>query len=1049
VLRRFITVFVVAMLTVASTALSDPTPEATAQRSPRVAPARIAVGFDHGCAVTPAGGVECWGDNTYGELGVPLTVTMSATPVAVNLPTGWSAVDVGVGEHHTCALLVDGRVGCWGQDSVGQRGNVGGDQSPGPVLADLPRPAVALSVGPTGSCAIVDNGEVWCWGFQYNGELGQLTNGVHESPQLVPMPAAAAAVDVSTHHTHTCAVLDTGAITCWGDNTSGQFGNGTTTASSTTGSASAPITLAAGVRAVDVDAGSDFTCAVGDNGRVYCWGFNGDGRLGDGTTTQRSTPGLVTPTPFRQAVRVTAGDQHACALMHDGALACWGDNSLGQVGDATTDGRISPVTVAPGALAQAIVTSVATTCAVLTEATVTCWGRNNWGQVGDGTTIDRTSPSTPRHLGGGTRAVAVAAGGNHTCLLNSEGLVWCWGANSVGQLGRGTDTLRELHLGDPVTLPSPGRAQAITAGTDHTCALLTDGRVSCWGSNSSGQLGTGMNTPNRSTPSAPINLQGSGRAKVISAGGSHTCALHTDGTIACWGYNLYGQLGDGGTNNQFSTHDVVWMPGGSTAIAVTTGLDHTCALKGDGAMVCWGRNHYGQLGDASTTQRTSAVTVGVPAGTKAIAIDAGRFHTCALLSGGSVTCWGDNYHGQLGLDPTTTAQLTSLSGTLSLPGGHPTKAVGLSVGDSHTCVLLSDGRAACWGYNGTGELGDGTTTTRFTPALVGTQPMAAGIRALAAGFTHHCAVLDNGSVSCWGQNFNGQLGTGDRDNRPNPDLGASRATPTDLHGVTKSAGVVLTWTEPRSPYQPQTWLVETSTDNTTWWPATVSAVSPSGTTVSGLATNTPHRFRVTSTTPLDSVTITLTESLTITAADEVAPPPPPPAPAAPVASVPTELVPPTAAQIAALPLRTMVDPAMLRVGATVTVDADGFTPGQTVMVMVASTPQVLDMLTADDDGALRVRVHIPADLGAGEHNLAVWAPASGTGFRQLFGGDDDSNPEPAPPAPPAPAVDPTGQLPSTGTDPHTLLAVALMCCIVGLTLKRRWGPAVARGPLRG
>lgn len=837
----------------------------------RSAADQIAVGFSHGCAVTPAGGVECWGENRVGQLGDG-TTTSSTTPVAVALPAGWRAVAVALGENHTCALLADGQVACWGDDTVGTLGAGAGLQGPAPGLVALPthRRAVAIAAGNLHTCAVLDSGEVVCWGAENNGELGQGTSfAIHDTPLSVLMPNATAAVGISASRSHTCALLATGRITCWGSNEYGQFGAGVTSSASAT--PSTPVLLAGGEPAANLTVGLDTTCAVSHRGLVNCWGRNHLSQLGDGTSTDRWVPTVISLPAGETAVQVTAGANHVCARSSVGTVTCWGVNEYGQVG-VTTGGALQPtpgavVSLPTGDVSTQVVAGYHTTCARLGTGNISCWGRNHTGQVGDGTTIDRSAPTAVQATQGDVRIAAVAAGGGHTCLLNSEGLVWCWGGNLYGQLGRGTTSLRELDLGEPVALPAPGRATAITAGTYHTCALLVDGRVSCWGSNSSGQLGVGMWSPgDRSIPSAPISLQGSGRAKAITAGGSHTCALHTDGTIACWGYNLYGQLGDGGNTNQFATHDIIGLPGGVRAVSVDAGLDHTCALQANGAMTCWGRNGDGQLGDGTTTNRNQPVSVSVPANTHATAIQAGGFHTCALYGAGTVTCWGYNQWGQLGLDPTTFATLTAPSGTLSLPGGPPTQAIDLAVGDSHTCVLLDDGGAACWGYNGVGALGDGTTTNRFTPANVSAQPVGLPIRSLSSGFSHTCALLGDGSLSCWGQNWNGQLGTGDRVDQTAPTYAALPPGPTALTGVTASASVTLTWNEATSPYQPQTWVVEGSTDGTSWWTATVSSISPSGTTVSGLSNGVPYTFRVRSTTPVTTSTVPLSGFLTPVAA---------------------------------------------------------------------------------------------------------------------------------------------------------------------------------------
>ena len=1030
-------VVMLASLMVAVSVPFDATPRAVAQFSPRLpvtqfVAGRVNVGFSHGCAVSPTGAVQCWGRNVYGQLGDG-TTTDSTTAVDVQLPIGWHAVAVAVGEHHSCALLTDGDVACWGDDAVGQLGAGVGTQGPSPVRVDFPagRQALSISAGPSHTCAVVDNGAVMCWGNEQHGAVGHSTSpATIHSPQQVVLPGGATALAVSTSLNHTCAVLDTGAVTCWGDNEFGQFGIGVT--SSATVTPSTPVLLD-GRRAVGVSVGMFSTCALSDWGQVLCWGWNGVGQLGDGTTTERWTPTLAALPGGGRALAIAVGYHHACAVLAQGIMACWGFNGDGQIGDGTFDTQTTPavVQVPAGRRAIAVATSHMSNCALFDGGEVSCWGLNTFGGLGDGTTTSASTPVTLRAVGSTHMVTQVAVGASHTCVVNTEGLLWCWGRNDDGQLGDGTTTER-LTPGAPVTLPSSGRARSVTVGYHHTCALLTDGKVSCWGSNSSGQLGTGMNTLSRTTPSPPITLQ-SFQAKAISAGGSHTCALHDDGSIACWGYNAYGQLGDGGTNNQFSTHDVVWMPGGSTAVAVTTGLEHTCALKPDGAMFCWGRNLNGQLGDGSSVNRTSAVAVSVTAGVKATAIEAGRFHTCALLTGGEVTCWGDNYWGQLGTGTSGAGtNLSAPSGTVTLPGSQQ-QATALAVGDQHSCVVLDTGGASCWGYNAQGGVGDGSNINRSSPVLVNAQSGGVSLRSLGAGYLHTCAVLGNGTVSCWGSNTHGQLGDGttvDR-NAPNP---ITLTAPTGLTAVTGATGdtsVALTWTEPRSPYGPQTWFVEGSTDDTIWWPTTVATVAPSGTTVLGLTSGTPYRFRVTSTTPIGITTVTLAATVTLTAPDipetEITDTPTTPAP--------TTLAPPTTAQIAALPLRDMVDPDALFPGATVTVTVDGFTPGENVMVVVASTPQLLTTVTANNDGEITTEAHIPADLDDEVHTFAVWAPETGRGFRQLFGPNNTADSD---------QTDPNStELPATGYPSLRPFTVALILCFIGvmlmqgLTLNRR------------
>ncbi len=373
---------------------------------------------------------------------------------------------------------------------------------------------------------------------------------------------------------------------------------------------------------------------------------------------------------------IAAGDGHTCALTVGGEVKCWGGNGFGQLGDGTTTNRLTPVKVSE---LLSDITAIAAggahfspysahTCAVTAAGGVTCWGNNQYGQLGDGTISQRLTPVDV--VGLTSRVRWLAAGGYHTCVLTAMGGAKCWGQDYFGQLGDGRPTWYYATPKDVSGLSSG--VIAIMTGQWHTCALTDRGEVKCWGDNHDGQLGDGTSL----TRNVPVNVSGlSNDVAAITTGGWHTCALTRGGGVKCWGNNPAGQLGDGTTTQRLTPVDVSGLSSGVTAI--TAGGFHTCALTRAGGAKCWGGNDYGELGDGTTTSRSTPVDVSGLTGDVA-AIVAGINHTCALTHGGGVKCWGANEGGQLG-DSTTTNRNT------------PVDVVGLSSGLVKLSVLFVHG----------------------------------------------------------------------------------------------------------------------------------------------------------------------------------------------------------------------------------------------------------------------------------------------------------------------------------------------------------------------
>jgi len=355
-------------------------------------------------------------------------------------------------------------------------------------------------------------------------------------------------------------------------------------------------------------------------------------------------------------------------------------------------------------------------------------------------------------------ADALTAGLRHICAIHGNGAVSCWGAGSNGEIGNGGTTSVTTTPTLTNNLGTGRTAIAISSGGSHTCAIRDNGAVSCWGGGANGELGNG-DTLDRSIPTLTSSLGANRTAVAISAGNYHTCALLDNGSVSCWGYNSNGHLGNGGTANKNTPTLTSSFGANRTAIAISSGGSHTCAILDDGNVSCWGDNWAGQIGDGTNVQRnTPTQTSSLGANRTAIAISSGGTHTCAILDNGAVSCWGYNPYGQLGNGITTGGHVKTPTLTSSL--GTNRTAVAISLGNTHTCAILDNGAVSCWGSGNDGELGNGGTAIKYTPTLTNSLGVNRTATAISSGGYHTCAILDNGAVSCWGNSGNGQLGNG-------------------------------------------------------------------------------------------------------------------------------------------------------------------------------------------------------------------------------------------------------------------------------------------------
>jgi alpha-tubulin suppressor-like RCC1 family protein len=638
------------------------------------------------------------------------------------------------GESFSCAATVSGNAYCWGDNNYGQLGTGNTEDVYEPTAISTLRQVAAFEAAERHVCARTRPGKLFCWGYGSYGQLGLGdTSGSQQPRQVIQMDDGV--TDAAVGERHSCAVKG-GALWCWGDNRYGQLGLGDTDRRQTPTK-----TIASAV--TQVAAGSEHTCAI-VGGSVQCWGNNNYGQLGLGLQGSTVPTPRSLPTLEGEATAIAAGEDHTCAIV-DGGLYCWGYNGYGNLGTGNTTQQLVPHPVT-GLSENVVEVSCGTysTCARRSNGEVLCFGRDNYGQIGNGP--ESSSNVTEPELLTLRDVAAIDAGGYHACAATAAGALHCWGNNQHGQLGNGFAVLTR----EPTEVGGLAGITEIAAGTHHTCAADAAGTVSCWGYNGNGQVGSG----NTQTTALPNTVSGiSGAATMLTAGNENSCALVSNRAY-CWGDNNYGQLGTGSTGDQSSP-----VPSLTDIRSIANGSRHSCAVSTLGAASCWGYARYGQLGDGgattSSTTYTPVAVVGLSSGVLEVfsqGFDTTYGHTCALLNGGAMKCWGEGSSGQLG------------SGFLS-DANTPQDVVGLSdpstanvsqiaLGRRHTCAI-DGGTLKCWGYNSEGQLGLGHQGQASIPQSVA---LPAQAQTVAAGSEHTCAITSAGALLCWGNNDYGQVG---------------------------------------------------------------------------------------------------------------------------------------------------------------------------------------------------------------------------------------------------------------------------------------------------
>lgn len=781
----------------------------------------VTTGGEFVCAIS-SGEAYCWGRNVNGQLGNGNTTQQSRpTKVRANPNDelyGKTVTAIRAGADHVCVIAennpvtANNNVYCWGLNGSGQLGNGSTTTSSVPVKVTGSgienQRVIRLNTGTNTpgavTCALTNettpiastSTNAYCWGNNSNGQLGvNAVGGTRTSPARVTDPlnvlAGRQLKEIASGHVHTCAVTNDslGQVYCWGNNntlggSTGVFGIGSTSNfNQAYPQTPVPAASLGNQPATNIAAGSWNTCAIAGT-RVYCWGNNGRGQLGNGTTTTTSSPVAANADPVTGETNTGATDvdidsDFTCAVFNSKAK-CWGENTddntdgiTGQLGFGIAGSYAnSPLTVkAPveGKAATAVSTGYQHGCAIA-NGSLFCWGKNSLGQLGTNNTVSTNTPIAPIDSQLNTSstdiATAVSAGADHTCAIIGSS-AYCWGSNTYGQLGN----VDAVDQNEPTLVGGLLTGKTITkiaAGDRFSCAATDTYQIYCWGRNTYGQLGNNSSGSNSFTPVAVSMPVGSGVITALSAGTDFTCAvINVNVGVSpnlpeyCWGLNSSKQLGDNTTTNRLVPTRI---PNSAAMSRIATGSTYGCAVQStDGFLYCWGTNGtngmLGNNGPAATQYAPTRISTGTISTNNISGITNGTNVACAILNNTARSvCWGLGTSMQLANNPTATSRIPVNSYST---GSMTNKTVSImSSGNDHTCAVTGDNSLICWGLGTNGRLGNGSTSNS-NPVTINSSGAISGksLSAVSAGASHTCAIAD-GLVYCWGNHLNGRLGLG-------------------------------------------------------------------------------------------------------------------------------------------------------------------------------------------------------------------------------------------------------------------------------------------------
>lgn len=742
---------------------------------------KVSGGASGFCAINYKNETFCWGENSEGQLGDGTYVgRISPTKISAGeIPDDVYLVDIEPGDDFTCGLGSNGKAYCWGGNWYGQLGTGSAALRNIPTPVEVASGAIptgvsikSITVGARSSCVIDTNNATYCWGHGADGAIGDGYTTSRYSPTLISngeIPGGVYLEEVKTSVSLFCGLGSNDKVYCWGQNYYKGVGNDSTV-DATSPKVVLDGVMPGGTLIKDFAVGGYHACAVSTDDDIYCWGFNREGTLGDGTLTDSGTPVKVLAGEIpanSQIVDIESGWYFTCAKTDENKVYCWGANSGQELGndsgvDSNTPVEITNLVIPDDTTISSWSSAVNTQCAITNKnGAIYCWGDNMSGELGLGTSNNKNSPTATWNgeMPTGVDVQKVVVGNFHGCLLATNNKVYCWAHSQIDNDSNVPVEVPQGEIPDGVTLVD------IISGWSSNCVIGDDGWAYCWGYDYGGNLGNGTEG-NKLTPTAISQgeIPDGVTIETVVSGGRYSCALSSNDKVYCWGDNTYGQLGNGTTTSSTTPVEVLQgaIPGGVTIKSIaemTSGGYHTCVIGSNNIAYCWGENNYGQIGDNTTTNRSTpvaTVTTSVPSGVTAKSISAGLYNTCMIGSDNKIYCWGLNGSYELGYSVQCYIPRPYPANMGEIPSG---EIKYIATGRDRTCAIASNDKAYCWGSDVFGTLGHGDWGDySYRPRVVADGETANGtFSTISPGYLFVCGTsLDNKSY-CWGAGYRGGL----------------------------------------------------------------------------------------------------------------------------------------------------------------------------------------------------------------------------------------------------------------------------------------------------